>query len=245
MYSIYIIKCQEDKYYIGKTERDPQIRYQKHLSGKGSIWTKKYKPKELVCVYKKCDSYDEDKYTKMYMEKYGIDNVRGGSYTTVKLSYETKEFLQKEIISAQDKCRGCGKSGHFYRYCPNKYKIKSSGLHQKISKIEKDLDQIKIVLISKYTDSAILDANKILQERIGYNLYFINKLYKEGNISEKEKNNIKNSLIDKFVKYNNRKIKNKRNNISTSSKKIIKINKKKSYKPEDSIALRVCRRRRK
>ena len=240
MYSIYLIKCQEDKYYIGKTERDPQIRYQKHLSGKGSIWTKKYKPTELVCVYKKCDSYDEDKYTKMYMEKYGIDNVRGGSYTTVKLSYETKEFLQQEIISAQDKCRGCGKSGHFYRYCPNKYKKKSSGMHQKISKIEKDLDKIKNALNSSYTNGQKPNTNKIFHERIGYNLYFINKLYKEGRISEKEKNKIKDSMIDKFVNYDTNKAQKKKT-VSESSTKRFTVTSKK----EESIASRVCKRKRK
>ena len=240
MYSIYIIKCQEDKYYIGKTERDPQIRYQKHLSGKGSIWTKKYKPKELVCVYKKCDSYDEDKYTKMYMEKYGIDNVRGGSYTTIKLSYETKEFLKQEIISAQDKCRGCGKSGHFYRYCPNKYKIKSNGMQQKISKIETDLDQIKKILISSYVNDHKPNTHKIYQERVGYNLYFINKLYKEGKISEKEKNKIKDSLIDKFVNYDTNKPQKKKT-VSESSPTRFTVTSNK----EESIASRVCKRKRK
>lgn len=199
-YNIYIIKCKENKYYIGKTEKDPKIRFQKHLNGRGSVWTKKYKPEKLVKVYEKCDSYDEDKYTKIYMEKYGIDNVRGGSYTTTKLNQETINFLQKEIDSAQDKCRGCGQSGHFYRYCPNKHKIKNKNIINKLNKIEKELETIKNILLSKNSDknknSNLVDSNNLLYS----------------------------------------KIKNK-----------IKINKTKTLfiKKEETIAARVCRRRRK
>ena len=29
-----------------------------------------------------CDKYDEDKYTRKYMDDYGLDNVRGGSFST-------------------------------------------------------------------------------------------------------------------------------------------------------------------
>jgi predicted GIY-YIG superfamily endonuclease len=42
--SIYILKLQENKWYIGKTYKKVKERFQEHLDGKGSSWTSKYKP---------------------------------------------------------------------------------------------------------------------------------------------------------------------------------------------------------
>jgi predicted GIY-YIG superfamily endonuclease len=41
--NIYILKLQNNKYYIGKTN-DINSRYKQHLCGSGSAWTKKYRP---------------------------------------------------------------------------------------------------------------------------------------------------------------------------------------------------------
>lgn len=46
--SIYILKLNDNKYYIGKTNRTVKNRYQEHLEGIGSFWTKKYKPLSVV-----------------------------------------------------------------------------------------------------------------------------------------------------------------------------------------------------
>ena len=43
----------------------------------------KYKPIEIVEIIPNCDNYDEDKYTKIYMDKYGVDKVHEGSYCTI------------------------------------------------------------------------------------------------------------------------------------------------------------------
>jgi predicted GIY-YIG superfamily endonuclease len=125
MITIYVLKCVNNKYYVGKTFNDHIKRFNIHKKGKGAIWTKKYLPIEIINFYKNCDRFDEDKYTKTYMDKYGIDNVRGGSYTQVKLNSNTIHFLKKELLSTQDKCYGCGGNDHFYKGCSNKNKYDS------------------------------------------------------------------------------------------------------------------------
>ena len=64
-----------------------------------------------------CDDYDEDKYTLQYMDKFGIDNVRGGSYSKLILDTNEIHYITKRIDSATDKCYKCGNSGHFAKDC--------------------------------------------------------------------------------------------------------------------------------
>lgn len=51
------------------------------------------------------------------MEMYGIDNVRGGSYTKIKLDDYQLRALELELRTAKDLCFRCGKPGHFALEC--------------------------------------------------------------------------------------------------------------------------------
>jgi hypothetical protein len=115
MVYIYVLKLQHSKYYVGKTS-NPYFRIENHFNSGGSEWTKIHKPEKLLELIKG-DDYDEDKYTKIYMDKYGIDNVRGGSYTSIKLDKETKNQLVKISNSTNNRCFKCGKYGHFAKDC--------------------------------------------------------------------------------------------------------------------------------
>ena len=121
MITIYVLKCSNNKYYVGKTLADVDKRFNTHKKGQGAIWTRKHRPIEILNVYKNCDKFDEDKYTKIYMDKYGIDNVRGGSYTKITLDEDVIKFLKKELSSIHDKCYGCGSTKHFIKNCPKIY----------------------------------------------------------------------------------------------------------------------------
>ena len=116
---IYILRLQNNKYYVGKTDNIIK-RYQEHLNGQGSAWTRKYPPTSLVKSIENASAFDEDKVTKEYMAKYGINNVRGGSYISETLDSDQITLLQREIWMAKDLCLSCGSNTHFLKDCNSK-----------------------------------------------------------------------------------------------------------------------------
>jgi hypothetical protein len=126
MVTIYVLELEDKKYYIGrskkKTDKGIKSRIKAHFnqSTTAAAWCKKYKPIKIIDIKKDQTVYDENKWTKIYMEKYGIENVRGGDYVRVKLTKGDVEKLQREIDGANDKCHRCGETGHFIRFCKNK-----------------------------------------------------------------------------------------------------------------------------
>lgn len=116
MVYIYVLKLEYNKYYIGKTN-NPKFRLEEHFKSYGSAWTHKYTPIKVIKTIPNCSDFDEDKYTLEYMSKYGIDNVRGGSFTELDLSSENRNVIERMLNGANDKCYNCGKSGHFINDC--------------------------------------------------------------------------------------------------------------------------------
>jgi hypothetical protein len=116
MVFIYVLQLEDKKFYIGKTD-NPQFRLNSHFNYNGSAWTKKYKPIKVLKLIPDCDNYDEDKYTKIYMEKKGINNVRGGTHCKITLDINEIEELKKEINGATDCCYICGNNQHFANDC--------------------------------------------------------------------------------------------------------------------------------
>lgn len=112
---IYILKLEKGKWYVGSTT-DVDRRYKQHLSGRGSAWTKKYHPISISDQFKG-DSFDEDKTVKVCMTKYGIANVRGGSYSNCRLTKIQLSALTSEIQGATNLCWKCGSDKHLSTYC--------------------------------------------------------------------------------------------------------------------------------
>jgi hypothetical protein len=113
---IYALKLVNGKYYIGKTSK-PKIRIDGHFKSIGSMWTKIYKPIKVMEIIPNCDHYDENKYTLKYMDQYGIENVRGGAFVSIKLDADTIKFIKQMSNGTNNRCFICGNEGHFANKC--------------------------------------------------------------------------------------------------------------------------------
>lgn len=120
-FTIYVLKLESGKYYVGRT-KNLDKRYKDHLSNKGSSYTKKYAPLEIIEKYENMNPFEEDKIVLEYMYKYGIDNVRGGSYSMTNLSQIDIYNIKKKLWGAMDLCFICGRS-HFSNRCNEEYDV--------------------------------------------------------------------------------------------------------------------------
>jgi hypothetical protein len=115
--TVYVLRLSSGKYYVGKTD-DVNHRFQQHLNGSGGAsWRRKYRPIAIEKTIPNVSPFEEDKVTKEYMNIYGIDNVRGGSYVTEVLDVDQRYSLIKEIWQANGCCTRCGRKGHFVKDC--------------------------------------------------------------------------------------------------------------------------------
>jgi predicted GIY-YIG superfamily endonuclease len=146
---IYILQLEKDKFYVGYTERKDGERFKEHFSGNGSVWTKTYKPIQVV-EWRKGTLSDEDTVTLECMRKYGWWNVRGGRWCDVNMTKPPEElfklkpigFIQKaftfigNVLSYVDSpeeekkgvCFRCGRHGHWVRQCYAKTHVNGTKL---------------------------------------------------------------------------------------------------------------------
>lgn len=95
MISVYTLKLEQGKYYVGKTSNRQFTLDASFNSNIG--WTTLYKPIKVMEIIPDCLISDVDKYTRQYMERYGIENVRGGIFVSQELDKSTIEHLRRTI----------------------------------------------------------------------------------------------------------------------------------------------------
>lgn len=90
---VYVLKLRHGKYFVGGALNNDRIM--EHMDGRGNQWTKLFRPITVERYIKDCQPGDEDKYVRIYMDQYGIHNVRGGRYRDIILSDTDVEYLEK------------------------------------------------------------------------------------------------------------------------------------------------------
>ena len=113
---IYVLLLNDNCYYIGKTTKHVDERFNEHMKG-SAAWTTLHTPIKIIETLNTTNPMDEDSVTKKYMLKYGIENVRGGSYTKITLDDWMIQALKHEFSSIDNCCYKCKKPGHFSKEC--------------------------------------------------------------------------------------------------------------------------------
>ena len=148
MVNIYVLELQGKKYYVGKTNHTFQ-RFEQHKSGSGAKWTQKHKVKDLIGFHPNMKDSDENKITIQMMQKYGVRNVRGGSWTKVNMTEAEIKRLEKRINARSKRrtkssstkkttkarkrisCTRCGRTSHTVEKCYARFHANGKSLTRK------------------------------------------------------------------------------------------------------------------
>ena len=148
MVNIYVLELQGKKYYVGKTNHTFR-RFNQHKTGSGAKWTQKHKVEDLFAFHKDMKDSDENKITIQMMKKYGVRNVRGGSWTKVNMTEAeikrlenkinargrrrrtTKTPQKKAMASKKKSCTRCGRTSHTVEKCYARFHANGKSLTRK------------------------------------------------------------------------------------------------------------------
>ena len=147
---LYVLQLSEEKWFIGKTN-DPNFTLDE------GIYSIEYvrinSPASVYKIIPNCDDFDLDKYVKIFMNSYGIENVRGGSYSNPELSEEEKFILKRELNTANNKYINCGQRHNEYEFKGKRLSIME--LKKKVENLTIDYDKLKSELNEFKTDYPI------------------------------------------------------------------------------------------
>jgi len=124
MVNIYVLELEGGNYYVGKTRRTFD-RFDQHREGSGAKWTKLHPVVGLYTFHKDRRDSDENMFTILMMKNFGIDKVRGGSWTNPEISDRSRKKLEKRISGQRKRkwtytglpCSRCGRDSHPVEHC--------------------------------------------------------------------------------------------------------------------------------
>ncbi len=159
MENIFVLELENGKFFIGKT------KYQNIPQNINLKWVKENKILKVKEFYSSDDIFEENNVTKSYMLKYGIDNVRGGSYKNYELNDIEKIMLKNELQAV-------------YKNDLDYYNDLLT-----ISSIKKEIKQLKNICEKYYN----------IQEKLRYvDINYLSKIYFKSQITPNIYNNYVN-----------------------------------------------------
>ena len=153
--TVYVLECEEGKYYVGSTQNRKR-RWKQHQRGRGSQWTRLYKPLRVIREEKRIPHKFllglESKITAECMLQFGVNNVRGSMFCSPRdyhvgdvhsltkflghycdLNYRKVSARLSQTLPAipgksrrPTRCYCCGKFGHKAFACPERATLQSS-----------------------------------------------------------------------------------------------------------------------
>jgi len=126
--TVYRLKCEQDKWYVGHTE-NLNNRLNKHMTGGASMWTDTYRPiNPSPFSTEPGTKRDENRITLELMREYGWKNVAGGLWSQVIMPNPPKEYqrlMNGENIDNilddcefyNDRCFRCKRTSHYFKKC--------------------------------------------------------------------------------------------------------------------------------
>lgn len=99
---VYVIRCEQGRFYVGSCgERRLDQRFAEHLAGTGCAFTAAFPPLEMVEVQPAVRGvYDEDVKVMDCMKVYGIDNVRGGTFSRMTLPVHQLQTIDERATAS-------------------------------------------------------------------------------------------------------------------------------------------------
>jgi len=113
--SIYVLRLERSKFWVGYTN-DP-VRRLKQFTGLNE-WILTYKPESIYKIIP-ARKYRLETEVKEMMVEFGIENVRGGTWSESILPNTVIHALRSELFGDSDIiCFMCRKVGHYVQDCP-------------------------------------------------------------------------------------------------------------------------------
>jgi predicted GIY-YIG superfamily endonuclease len=113
---MYVLYCKSGRAYVEMCRtRDVAVRVAKHYNGMHPF-TACQKPCH-VDIRHASDPLDVEIEVLRLASRYGVENVRGGSFSDTELHRCTIDQLQRQVDHAQGRCFKCRQFGHYAPVC--------------------------------------------------------------------------------------------------------------------------------